>query len=162
MSPYTVCPIPDDKIDQAFPVARLVHDGLALEEWRRLCGLHHGDGPDDRNGYGQDTVLVAIDGRGFVRGMCAMRTVSRTESHSLLDAPMFAISAGLDFARVAAAMLRGLIGHCRERQCSGVTIAIASDNPRMVQAVEEARRNVPLLARGLAIEIVSPVQPATA
>lgn len=160
MPPYTVCPIPDDKIDQAYPVARLVHAGLALEDWRRLCGLGQSDQSDFRRSYSHDTVLVAIDGRGFVRGMCAMRTVSRSGSHALLDAPMFAISTGIDIARVAAAMVRGLIGQCRQRQCAGVTIAIPSDDPKIKQAVEEARRNVPLLARGVAIEIVSQVQPA--
>lgn len=151
---YTTCPIPGDKIDQAFPVARLIDASLTLDAWRRMCGAYSCGRESSDAFAAANSVLAVLDLRGFVRGLCLVNVATGADGSRTLNASVQAGAAGLDIACIMAAIMRGLIGQCRESGCAGLTIVVPVCDEPMLAALERAYDDVPLLARSLSIDVV--------
>ncbi len=116
---YGVGRISADQIDQAYSLVTLVAPMLGLDAWRALCRnivsrvTHRPD---------LDNVIIAINPRGYVQGLCVTAVRNHAVHGPILDVPIMVIASAADEAGVAAEMLAYLKMLGRSEGCASMRI----------------------------------------
>ena len=79
-----------DRIDQAYPLARLARPSLSLDRWRRLCA---GADDDPSATMVPRGALLLLDRAGWIRGLCSYRVESGAARIPRLSVDIFALAA---------------------------------------------------------------------
>lgn len=121
---YGVGRISAGQIDQAYSLVTLVAPMLRLDAWRALCrniGTHRPD---------LDNVIVAINPRGYVQGLCITAVRNHSVHGPILDVPIMVVASAADEAGVAAEMLAYLkmLGH--SQGCANMRIRTSEEKNR--------------------------------
>lgn len=130
---YTFRQITGESVDKAFALVHLAIPDLALGDWRRHCAT-----PLAASRDGATRVLVALDPRGYVRGLCDLRIVGAPAARRTLDVPFLVVGSTLEMPAVADDLSDVLIGLCREKGCDRLTIALALGNAWMREFLDAA------------------------
>jgi hypothetical protein len=115
MSAYVIKPIGSRTIDQAYPLAKALAPGLTRREWRELCLAR--DPPAVRE---KEKVVVALNARGYVRGLCVYCVRDHSTYGRLLDIPLFIVASAADAEGATEDFLNFLRSVCDASVCSGI------------------------------------------
>lgn len=107
---YSIKPIGPDGVDRAFPLMRPVAPDLSLQEWRRFC----------RDGGQREETVLAINSKGYVKGLCIFAIRDHRHYGRLLDVPVFVVASAADSEGVGAELLQFLEATRDSEGCSGV------------------------------------------
>jgi hypothetical protein len=107
---YTVKPIGPDSVDRAYPLMRAVAPDLSPQEWRRFC----------RDGGQREETVLAINSKGYVKGLCIFGIRDHRHYGRLLDVPVFVVASAADAEGVGAELLQFLEATRDSEACSGV------------------------------------------
>ena len=112
LSSYVIKPIGPDGVDRAYPLMRAVASDLSLQEWRRFC----------RDGAQREETVLAINSKGYVKGLCIFAIRDHRHYGRLLDVPVFVIASAADAEGVGAELLQFLEATRDAEACSGVRL----------------------------------------
>jgi hypothetical protein len=116
---YAVGPITVPHVDQAFPLVRLVAPRLGIEEWRTFCRHSGRKRPLRPN---QDDIVVAVNGFGYVQGLCISALRGHVVHGRILDVSVFVVTSVADEIGVAIDLLRHLRALAQTEGCDGIRL----------------------------------------
>jgi hypothetical protein len=116
---YSISHIKADQIDQAYPLVSLVAPTLDLDGWRALC-----QNVAERRVYCPDLndVVVAMNPRGYIQGLCVTTIRDHPIDGRLLDVPIVVITSAADEPGVASDILAYLSDLGRAENCASIRI----------------------------------------
>jgi hypothetical protein len=119
-SGYSVKPITREAVDRTFPLMRAVAPALGLHEWRQFCQ----NIASPLSGHGQageeEEAVLAINSRGYAKGLCIYAIREHWFYGRLLDVPIFVVPSAADATGVGAELLQFLQTTRDNAGCSGV------------------------------------------
>jgi hypothetical protein len=113
---YAVQPISPDLVDRAFPIVSASFPTLTLGDWRRFCGAlvrPSGDGEWEQ-------VVLALNTRGYIKGLGIFAVRDHWFHGRLLDVPVFVPASAADAEKVAVDLLNFFRRVRAERNCAGI------------------------------------------
>jgi len=145
MSPvYTLCPVPPERADQAYPLAQAIEPRLALADWRRLFDGLYG------TGGGQAVLAVTAATRRFY-ALCTVEVLRPSAAPPILALTRLMIGHPVDLISIGEALLQGLAAYARETGCAILRVATAGSDEQALRALCEAHE---WLKVGLPLELV--------
>lgn len=117
MYSYAIEPIGPGTIDKAYPLAKVMAPNLLQFEWRQFCQSLSNDWFDTE---GKERVVVALNAKTYVKGLCVYSIRSHTTYGRVLDVPFFVTASAADGEGVAWALVDYLRVKCNDSVCSGI------------------------------------------
>jgi hypothetical protein len=115
MSTYVIRPISSKTIDQAYPLAKVLEPSLTRREWRELCLAQNPLALREA-----EKVIIALNARGYVKGLCVYCVRDHPTYGRLLDIPLFIVASAADAEGAAEDFLNFLRKVCDASVCSGI------------------------------------------
>lgn len=116
---FTAAPLSPDRIDEAYPLARLAVEGLQLSEWRRYAmavAPLGGEGPH------RTEILSLEDARRYFHGLCVYAVRPHLRHARCLVVEHFIALDLVRGGRAAPALMRATLAGARRQGCDGVQI----------------------------------------
>ncbi|MCK3779405.1 hypothetical protein MZK49_22130 [Ensifer sesbaniae] len=117
---YSVDLIKRHQVDQAYRLMEAVGYGVDVAGWRELCATTFAR--KYITPYSEEIITVE-NSRGYITGVCLMRTTHHRLYGRLLDVPVFIIISAGDTPGVCDALLEYLTTAARDKQCGFIRVA---------------------------------------
>jgi len=142
MSPvYIVEPVGPQTIDRAYPLARALDCALTLSEWRAFCQSLGSVPLRGETAGDSEHAIVALDSRGYVKGLCVHLIRDDPSYGVLIDVPIFVVASAADAEGVAGDLAGVLLSKCNRSDCSGIRFwPIRPDSWKRWRTPEAAER----------------------
>jgi hypothetical protein len=119
-SGYSVRPITHKAVDRTYPLMRAVAPVLGLREWRQFCqNIESPLNGREQTGEKEEAIL-AINSRGYIKGLCIYAIREHWFYGRLLDVPIFVVASAADATGVGAELLQFLQVTRDNAGCAGV------------------------------------------
>lgn len=119
-SGYSVKPITREAIDRTYPLMRVVAPALGLHEWRQFCQNIASPLIGREQAGEREEAVLAINSRGYVKGLCIYAIREHWFYGRLLDVPIFVAASAADATGVGAELLQFLQTTRDNTRCAGV------------------------------------------
>jgi hypothetical protein len=119
-SGYSVKPISREAVDRTYPLMRAVAPALGLHEWSHFCQNIVSPPRSREHAGAREEAIVAIDARGYVKGLCIYSIRDHWFYGRLLDVPIFIVASAADATGVGAELLQFLQTTRDDAGCAGV------------------------------------------
>ena len=116
---YAIEAIGTRTIEKAFPLARIVAQALSPLQWRRFCRSCQSAGRRGER-QGREQVVVVLDAKAYVRGLCVFAIRRHAAYGCVLDVPILIAASAADGEGVASALVNFLRVACDDAGCSGI------------------------------------------
>lgn len=117
---YVIESIGPKTIDRAYPLVRVVGPALTVHEWRELCQSVASPRIRNESRDDREEIVVALNMRGYVKGLCIYAIRDHWTYGRLLDVPFFVAASAADAEGVAAELLTFVHAECNHSVCSGI------------------------------------------
>jgi hypothetical protein len=119
-SGYSVKPITPEAVDRTYPLMRAVAPSLGLHEWRQFCQNIASPLSGHEQAGEREEAVLAINSRGYVKGLCIYAIREHWFYGRLLDVPIFVAASAADATGVGAELLQFLQTTRDKAGCAGV------------------------------------------
>ncbi|WP_116402147.1 hypothetical protein [Methylovirgula sp. 4M-Z18] len=106
-------------VDGAYPLAKVIVPSLQHFEWQEFC-QSHGSSNTPCDADENEQIIVALNARAYVKGLCIYAVKTHLTYRRVLDVPLFVIASAADKVGVGAALIDFLKAKCSQSGCSGI------------------------------------------
>ncbi len=134
---YVTAPIAPAQVDTAYLLVRPLAPLLDISHWRAYCEPAPRHGATGR----KHGIVVALNARGYVLGLCVHAIAGHPVHGAILDVPVFVVASAADETGVADALVRDLRATAARLGCTAVRIA-TEGSPRLHRDLQDSHASI--------------------